>query len=132
MRSVWMENQGRDEVVSVDGQDEQLLSAINAARQSLRQFLDAFFSPKPNQRNFLLKVAFDAEGQTEHIWLTDLDLMASPPTGVVANEPETLPLTYMDRVPFDPALVTDWMYYEADCLVGAFTTRVLRSSARSN
>jgi len=58
-----MENQGRDEVVSVDGQDEQLLSAINAARQSLRQFLDAFFSPKPNQRNFLLKVAFDAEGQ---------------------------------------------------------------------
>jgi len=127
-----MENQGRDEVVSVDGQDEQLLSAINAARQSLRQFLDAFFSPKPNQRNFLLKVAFNVESRTEHIWLADLDLMASPPTGVVANEPRTPSLTYMDRVPFDPVLVSDWMYYEDDCLVGAFTTRVLQSSARPN
>jgi hypothetical protein len=31
------------------------------------------------------------------------------PSGVVANEPSTLILTYMDRVPFDPAFVTDWI-----------------------
>jgi uncharacterized protein YegJ (DUF2314 family) len=125
-----MENQGADEVVSVGGEDEEMLAAIKAARQSLRQFLDAFFSPKPNQRNFLLKVAFDVDGRREHIWLADLDLTSSPPTGVVANEPITHALTYMQRVSFDPAFMSDWMYYEDECLVGAFTTRVLRSTTR--
>jgi uncharacterized protein YegJ (DUF2314 family) len=75
-----MENDGADKIVRVDGDDEEMLSAINTARQSLRQFLDAFFALKSDQRNFLLKVAFDDQGKTEHIWMADLDLMSSPPT----------------------------------------------------
>lgn len=125
-----MEDDGPDEIVAIDGGNEEMLSAINMARQSLRQFLDAFFAPKANQRSFLLKVAFDDHGQTEHIWLADLDLMSSPPTGVVANEPGIRSLSFMQRMPFEAALITDWMYYEDDCLVGGFTTRVLRPSAR--
>jgi uncharacterized protein YegJ (DUF2314 family) len=127
-----MENNGPDEIVSVDGEEAEMLSAINTARQSLRQFLDAFLVPKANQKHFLLKVAFEDQGETEHIWLADLDLMSSPPTGVVANEPRIRSLTYMQRVPFDAGLITDWMYYEDECLVGGFTTRVLRPSERPN
>jgi len=127
-----MEDDGPDEIAVVYGGDEEMLSAINNARQSVKQFLEAFFSPKANQRSFLLKVGFEDEGQTEHIWLADLDLTSSPPTGVVANETRTQRLSYMQRVPFDFKLITDWMYYEDNCLVGGFTTRVLQRSARPN
>jgi uncharacterized protein YegJ (DUF2314 family) len=120
------------QIVSVAGDDEEMLSAINGARKSVRQFLEAYFAPKPNQRSFLLKVAFEDQGETEHIWLADLDLHSSPPTGVVANEPRIRSLSFMQRVPFDSKLITDWMYYEDDCLVGGFTTRILRRSARPN
>lgn len=109
---------------------EEMLSAISKARQSVRQFLEAYFAPKTNQRSFLLKVSFEDQEQTEHIWLADLDLHSSPPTGVVANEPRNRCLSFMQRVPFDFKLITDWMYYEDDCLVGGFTTRVLKRSAR--
>lgn len=127
-----MEADAPDEIVSVDGGDEEMLSAINKARQSVRQFLEAYFAPKPNQRSFLLKVNFEDQGQAEHIWLADLDLHSSPPTGVVANEPVNRGLRFMQRVTFDFKFITDWMYYEDDCLVGGFTTRVLQRSARPN
>ena len=82
-----MENDGDDQIVRVDGEDEEMLAAINAARQSLRQFLLAFFAPKPNQKSFLVKVAFSDQDVTEHVWLADLEFMSTPPTGIVANEP---------------------------------------------
>jgi uncharacterized protein YegJ (DUF2314 family) len=117
-------------IVSVCGGDEAMHEAINAARKSLEQFLKAFFAPKPNQRSFLLKVAFDEGEQREHIWLADLDFESSPPTGVVANEPGIRRVSFMQRVPFEAGMITDWMFYEDDILVGAFTTRVLNPSAR--
>jgi len=127
-----MENDGDDQIVRVDGEDEEMLAAINAARQSLRQFLLAFFAPKPNQKSFLVKVAFSDQDVTEHVWLADLEFMSTPPTGIVANEPGIQSINYMERVPFSAADITDWMYYEDGCLVGGFTTRVLNASDRSN
>jgi uncharacterized protein YegJ (DUF2314 family) len=109
-----------------------MLSAINSARHSLKQFLEAFFTAKGNQRSFLLKVAFEEQDDTEHIWLADLDLDSSPPTGVVPNEPRIRGFNFMQRVPFEFKQITDWMYYEDDCLVGGLTTRVLRRSTRPN
>jgi len=127
-----MEHDGGHNLVPVDGGDEGMLEAINAARKSLKQFLETFFAPKSNQKSFLLKVAFHDQDQTEHIWLADLDLMSSPPTGVVANEPNISTVEFMQRVPFAAGEITDWMYYEDERLVGGFTTRVLRASARPN
>lgn len=127
-----MEHDGGHRIVTVDGGDEEMLRAINAARQSLKQFLETFFAPKLNQRSFLLKVAFHDQDRTEHIWLADLDLMSTPPTGVVANEPIISTISYMERVPFTAGEITDWMYYEDERLVGGFTTKVLKASARPN
>jgi uncharacterized protein YegJ (DUF2314 family) len=50
---------------------------------------------------------------------------------VVANEPRIKGLSYMERVSFLPAQITDWMYMQDGKLVGGFTTRVLlRSQAK--
>ena len=69
-----MESDGPHEIVEVSSEDAEMLSAINEARKSLRQFLEAFFAPKPNQKHFLLKVCFEEQDESEHIWLADLDL----------------------------------------------------------
>jgi uncharacterized protein YegJ (DUF2314 family) len=127
-----MESDTPDKIVSVPSDDERMLAAINEAHQSLKQFLEAFFAPKQNQESFLLNVAFEDHDQREHIWLADLDLMSTPPTGVVANEPGIRTLRFMERVPFDASQISDWMYYEDKCLVGGFTTRVLRPESRTN
>jgi uncharacterized protein YegJ (DUF2314 family) len=127
-----METDGPDKIVKVNSEVAEMLSAIDQARKSLRQFLEAFFAPKPNQKHFLVKVCFEEQDEREHIWLADLDLSSSPPTGVVANEPKIRNIAFMQRVPIDFGLLSDWMYYEDDCLVGGFTTKVLRPSARPN
>lgn len=49
-----IEHDGSDNLVAVDGGDERMLEAINAARQSLKQFLETFFAPKSNQMGFQL------------------------------------------------------------------------------
>jgi uncharacterized protein YegJ (DUF2314 family) len=120
-----------DEIVPVAGCNEEMSEAIDRARSSIRDFLGAFENPKPNQTSFLIKARFEDNGSSEHIWLADLDFSTRPATGVVANEPDIRSLTYMERVPFLPDQVSDWMYMEDGKLVGGFTTRVLlRASSK--
>jgi uncharacterized protein YegJ (DUF2314 family) len=110
----------------------EMARAISAARETMHQFLDVFFNPKPNQRNFLLKVRFEEGDKSEHIWIADLDLSTNPPTGIVANEPAIQHLKYLQRVPFSHTNVTDWMYLEDEFLVGGYTTRVLQRTPTKN
>ena len=122
----------QDNVVAMKADDPEMLDAINQARQSLDSFIQTLLNPKSNQTSFLLKVVFDDRDIQENIWLADLDLAATPPTGVVANEPQIPGLTYMSRVSFSVGNVTDWMYLEDGFLVGGFTTRLLQSRERKS
>ena len=117
-------------VLGVRQEDPEMIEAIHQARGTLGQFLENFISPQPNQTSFLLKVVFEENGEREHIWMADLELHTDPPTGVVANEPGLQGLRYMERVPFSPSDVTDWMYLEDGALVGGFTTRLLLKKRR--
>jgi uncharacterized protein YegJ (DUF2314 family) len=69
-------------IVPVHSDDAEMLDAINQAKKSINGFLQAFLDPKPNQKSFLLKVAFEDQESREHIWLADLDLVSIPPTGL--------------------------------------------------
>lgn len=120
-----------DEVISVSSEDPEMELAIKEAKQSIGGFLKAFFEPKPNQTSFLVKVVFDGPDIQEHIWLADLDLNSTPPSGVVANETKIPGVVYMDRVSFTADRITDWMYLEDGFLVGGFTTKVLERTAIS-
>jgi uncharacterized protein YegJ (DUF2314 family) len=106
-------------------------TAIQQARESLDQFLNAFASPLPNQSNFHLRVRVTGRGPSgestaEHLWLTLLDLSTNPPTGAIASEPYLPGFTYLQRVPFLLQQVSDWLYVESGRAVGAYTVRVLR------
>jgi uncharacterized protein YegJ (DUF2314 family) len=115
-----------DRTVPFSPDDVEMEAAIRDAKENFRQFIEAFFKPTPQQKNFLVKVVFDEGGQQEHIWLADLDFGGKNPSGVVANEPKLPSLKFMQRVEFQPSYISDWMYIEDGYLVGGFTTRVIR------
>jgi uncharacterized protein YegJ (DUF2314 family) len=120
-----------DQIVQVAGTNQEMEDAVDQARSSIGEFFAAFENPQPNQTSFLIKARF-VDGETsEHIWLADLDFNSRPATGIVSNEPGISSLTYLERVPFLPDQVSDWMYLQDGRLVGGFTTRVLlRASAK--
>ena len=116
-----------DSIVSFSDQDQRIAFAIDEARRSLKAFFDAFCLPTSNQTAFLLKVQFEAQNESEHIWVADIDASGMPLQGTIANEPNLLGLEFMQRVAFQPTQITDWMYVEDGYLVGGFTTQVIRS-----
>jgi uncharacterized protein YegJ (DUF2314 family) len=115
-----------DKTVPFSSEDEQMEAAIGEAKASFKKFIEAFCHPTERQKSFLVKVVFDEGEQREHIWLADLDLRGEKPSGVVANEPNLPSLKFMQRVEFEPLYISDWMYIEDGCLVGGYTTRVIR------
>jgi uncharacterized protein YegJ (DUF2314 family) len=121
----------QDVVVPVAGSNQDMGDAIDQARASIADFLAAFNNPQPGQTGFSIKARFEDDSTSEHIWLSDLDFTTRPATGVVANDPQIESVSYMERVPFLPDQISDWMYLEHGRLMGGFTTRVLlRASKR--
>lgn len=116
-----------DTIVQFDPENSRMRFAIDEARGTLRTFFDAYVNPKPNQTAFLLKVLFEVEGASEHIWLADIDASLSSLEGTVANESNLPGLNFMERVTFVPSQITDWMYIEDGFLVGGYTTQVIRA-----
>src|SRR5262249_37621504 len=115
-----------DDIKSVASDDPEMVAAIKKARETLPMFFNALAHPKPSQKSFLLKVVFRQRAEVEHIGLPDLVLSGKKANGVVADEPGTRGLRFMQRVSFDPADITDWMFIEDGKLVGGYTTRLLR------
>jgi uncharacterized protein YegJ (DUF2314 family) len=106
--------------------DTRMQAAIQAARSTFRQFLDAYLHPQEGQSAFLVKVALEAGNDTEHLWVADLDFTQKPPRGVIANDPQTAGLEFKQPVEFGLSQITDWMYIDKGNLVGGYTTRLIR------
>jgi len=126
-----MMEQAAANVVTVATENEEMEDAIYQARATINTFFTAFKNPQPNQTSFLIKARFEDGECAEHIWLADLDFRQHPATGVVANDPGIKTLSYMERVPFLPDQISDWMYMQDGQLVGGYTTKLLlRAQAR--
>jgi uncharacterized protein YegJ (DUF2314 family) len=122
-----------DNAVIVRTEDLEMKAAVEQARATIDIFYAALKDPKPGQTSFFIKARFENAGNAVHIWLADIDIHQHPATGVVSNDTGIASLACMDRVPFHPEQVSDWMYMRDGQLVGGFTTRVLRrAQARQN
>jgi len=115
-----------DRINDFSSDDVEMNAAIEAARNSIGTFIDAFVYPTNTQKSFLLKVAFSHERGYEHIWMADLKMLDGIFHGTVANEPKSVGLQFMARATFQPSQVTDWMFIDEGFLVGGFTTKLIR------
>lgn len=120
-------SKSRDGVVQVDENDAAMNAAITKARATVNQFSQALNRPKPNQRGFSVKKAFNQSGKIEHMWLNDVEFDGKQFVGFLANDPRSVRnLKRGDRVTAAPNEISDWMYIENNRLMGGYTIRVLR------
>ncbi len=116
-----------DDTIRAGEDDEaKLQAAVDAARQSIGQFLDSFADPKPDQDSFLVSVAFIEGTRFERIWVSGLDFSGETLRGVIASEPALAGFVFGQPVEFTYPQITDWMYVEDGRLVGGYTMRVIR------
>jgi len=112
--------------------DAQMNAAIAEARRTLPQFIEALRAGRGD--SFAIKAAFDTiEGSREHMWLTDLTFRGGRFVGTLMNDPYDVPgLRAGDRVAVEEARGTDWMIFDNQERLGAFTKQVLeRNRERS-
>jgi uncharacterized protein YegJ (DUF2314 family) len=121
-----------NEIVGVDGSDQEMQAAVSAAKASLGDFLHAFRSTQDDLGRFLVKVRIVENGKAEHIWMADLDLSSEPFSGTLANEPRLPGLKYLSQYTFTQDQITDWMYIEDRELFGGYTTKLLLQRQTAN
>lgn len=121
-----------DPLVGFDPDDPKMAEAIGVAKDTISEFLDALSQPKARQTAFMLKVVFDHGDQLEHVWVADVEILSARTLcGVIAVEPRLPNLRFKQRVDFEPARITDWMFVDNGLLVGGYTTRLIRQRMTS-
>jgi uncharacterized protein YegJ (DUF2314 family) len=118
---------GQPDMIRVKASNEKMNAAIQQARSSIKDFLDALASPKRGQGGFAVKKAFLVRGeQSEHIWLNEISFDGKQLHGKVNNEPvDVKNLKVGDPATVSPSEVSDWMFVQDGKLVGGYTIRAL-------
>lgn len=115
-----------DPIVAVDPDDPEMAAAEAKARATLDEFIQALQSPAPNQSEFGVKHEFRENGESEHMWITDLSFSDGKFSGRLGNTPGVLKnIKEGDAVSIDRSEVEDWLYFQDGDLVGGHTVKVL-------
>jgi uncharacterized protein YegJ (DUF2314 family) len=99
--------------------------AVVEARRTVRKFMAALKHPAPGQQDFEVKKPFIQNGQVEHIWLSDVQLVGNRFQGRIDNQPRKIQgLAVGQIVSVNPNEISDWLYIDQGKLVGGYTVRV--------
>lgn len=99
--------------------------AVIQARKNVGVFIAALKHPAPGQTDFEIKKPFIQNGQIEHIWLSDVQLLGNRLQARVDNQPRKIQgLKLGQVVSVDPKEISDWLFVDHGKLVGGYTVRV--------
>jgi uncharacterized protein YegJ (DUF2314 family) len=105
--------------------DPDLQAATAEARRRWPQFANAYANKRPDQL-FAVKAPFVDGGVAEHMWIKVVKIEDEYLQGVLDNDPALVKkFTRGMRVRLRIKSLSDWMYTDADLLVGGFTNEVL-------
>jgi uncharacterized protein YegJ (DUF2314 family) len=87
-------------------------------------------NPEPGEEHFLVKYPFNADPGSgfsyEQLWLEHITIEDDGYYGSIANAPYYISrFNLKDRVLFDPAAVSDWMYYKNGKIIGGGSIKYL-------
>jgi len=109
--------------------DPDLRAASEKARATVGEFLAALQKPAPNQRQFMVRMAFPAkDGKQQILWVTDITFDGTLIHGRVddnTSQPGS-GLAKDGKVSFPPAEIADWMFNEDGKAVGGYQLRALK------
>lgn len=117
-------------VIEFESDDPEMQRAVDEARETVAQFVEALENPTPSQSYLGIKARFSEGEVVEYMWLSDVTYDGDRFTGTVANNPRQLTnVRLMDRheVPADE--IADWMIVKDGRLVGGYSLRLLATRA---
>ncbi|SHK01973.1 DUF2314 domain-containing protein [Epilithonimonas mollis] len=120
-------NRGDEPVVfSLSEDDNEMSSAIELANKTLVDFDEALkFS---ENQNFALKIRYDINDKSEHIWAVNIVKSDEDYFGIIDNLPNSeINIKLNEKVKIEKEKISDWMFSKNGKLVGGFTIRVLRN-----
>lgn len=116
----------QDAVIDFATDDPEMNAAIDKARATLPDFWARFAAPGPNESDFSLKLGISDGVNTEHFWCGSIQGDAESATCIIDNQPvHVQTVAYGEEVEVDPAIISDWLYYRDDKIVGGETIRVM-------
>jgi uncharacterized protein YegJ (DUF2314 family) len=119
---------GEPLVTSFSDEDREMNAAMTQARETLPEFERRLKNPPASQSHIALKARFDENGEVEHMWINDVELVEDGFRGVLGNEPvHVTSIKFEDPVTIGRDRVSDWMAIDDDTLVGGYTLRVQRA-----
>jgi len=117
-----MEQAASDNLISIPSDDPDMREAYALAKSELSTFLALARAPRPDMRDFAVKVG--AAG--EFLWLNPFKPHGEGFIGHVANTPRNIPnLKFGDRLLFKREDIVDWQYHEGKVMKGNYTGCVL-------
>ncbi len=120
-------NRGDEPVIfSLSEDDNEMSSAIELANKTLVDF-DEVLKFSENQ-NFALKIRYDINDKSEHIWAVNIEKSDEDYFGIIDNLPNSeINIKLNEKVKIEKEKISDWMFSKNGKLVGGFTIRVLRN-----
>jgi len=114
-------------VTDVSEDDKEMNSAIASARKTVEQFWTALEEPPAGATGFAIKVAFNDNGNVEHIWCNSPARRNGKIFATINNTPVRVShVKDGQRLEIDPQDISDWMYVRGDQkIVGGRTIRAL-------
>lgn len=84
--------------------------AVTEARKTVGEFIAALKHPAPGQQDFEIKKPFVQNGQVEHIWLSDVQLVGNRFQGRIDNQPRKIQgLKLGQLVSINRNEISDWL-----------------------
>ncbi len=116
-----------DNVVMVQEDDPKMALAETLAKKHLAKFLSVAESAPASWEDASVKVAMQAEGGIENIWVGEFQKIdGTTYRGRLANEPVCIPGLHLgDMVTFSQAQIGDWAYVENGKGYGYYSVRAL-------
>ena len=122
-------NDSDDPVVMVAEDDAAMNAAIQKAKQTVSQIIDALSNPQPGQSEFAVKVGVEDDGGVEHMWVGNIRYEDGSFIGTLNNEPRMVTsVTFGQPMTVSESEISDWMYVDNGKLIGGYTIRALRET----
>jgi uncharacterized protein YegJ (DUF2314 family) len=115
-----------DEVIAVHAKDAAMNSAIDEARATVGEFIEALEGQAPEDDFFAVKAPIEDGDQVEHFWLTDVSYADGMFTGRIDNTPQWVSnVAEGDMYDIAQTEISDWMYFHDGVAIGNRTLVVL-------
>ena len=119
------------DIINVAPDDPEMLEAVQQARESVDDFIQALNENEDEQTGFAVKRKFTQGDQVEYMWLTDVRYKDGIFDGQLDNDPRDLTNVQAgERFQVNKEEIWDWIIFTEDGMVGGYSVKLLLKRQR--